>query len=143
MTKTMEQLARENEELKKALLTRDHFIELQKREISYLSQQVAFFKATQYNPKTEKWKGQPELFNEPELHASEEADEVEFEADGEKEASPKRSRPKRKPLPEAFKRVEEIIDLPDAEKTCAHTGAAFRKVGEEISEKLDIVPAVI
>ena len=120
-----------------------HFIELQKREISYLSQQVAFFKATQYNPKTEKWKGQPELFNEPELHASEEADEVEFEADGEKEASPKRSRPKRKPLPEAFKRVEEIIDLPDAEKTCAHTGAAFRKVGEEISEKLDIVPAVI
>ena len=143
MKKTIEQLARENEELKKALLSREHFIELQKREITYLSQQVAFFKATQYSPKTEKWKGQPELFNEAELNASEEANEVEFETDGETEPSPKRRRPKRKPLPEAFKRIEEILDLSEAEKTCAHTGLPFRKVGEEVSEKLDIVPAVI
>jgi transposase len=139
----MEQLVKENEELKRALLSRDHFIELQKREISYLSQQVTFFKATQYSPKTEKWKGQPELFNEAEFHASEEADEVEFETEGEKDTSPKRSRPKRKPLPEAFKRVDEILDLPETEKICSHTGLPFRKVGEEVSEKLDIVPAVI
>ncbi|RYZ89774.1 MAG: hypothetical protein EOP04_05915, partial [Proteobacteria bacterium] len=76
MMKTHEQLAKENEELKKALLSREHIIELQKREITYLSQQVAFFKATQYTPKTEKWKGQPELFNEAEFGASEEGEEI-------------------------------------------------------------------
>ena len=143
MKKTHEQLAAEIEELKKVLLSREHVIELQKREIGYLSQQVAFFKATQYTPKTEKWKGQPELFNEAELNASEEADEVVFETGSTDEASKKRRRPKRKPLPDTFKRIEEIIDLSEAEKICPHTGLPFRKVGEEVSEKLDIIPAVI
>ncbi|RYZ88910.1 MAG: hypothetical protein EOP04_08240 [Proteobacteria bacterium] len=96
-----------------------------KREIIYLSQQVAFFKATQYTPETEKGKGQPELFNEAELNVSEEADEVEFETGIEEESPRKRRRPKRKPLPEAFKRIEEIFDLSEAEKICLHTGLAF------------------
>lgn len=143
MAKSVEQLLQEIEELRIKARTDAHIIELQKREISYLSQQVAFFKATQYTPKTEKWKGQPELFNEAELDGSEEADEVEFEVATADEPSQKRRRPKRKPLPEALKRIEEIIDLPEGEKVCPHTGLPFRKVGEEISEKLDIIPAVI
>lgn len=136
MEKTKEQLAKENEELRFKLALRD-------REIEYLSQQVAFFNATKYAPKTEAWKNQPLLFNEAESIAVPEADEVEFEVSESEEKPTSRKRPKRKPLPDILKRVEEIHDLPEEKKFCAHTGLRFRKVGEEISEKLDIVPAVV
>lgn len=143
MTKTIEQLLKENEELKAKALSDSHLIALQKRDIEYLSQQVAFFKGTRYAPKSETWKGQPELFNEAEDKASDEAGEVEFEVRGENPKPSKKSRPIRKPLPESLKRVTEIIDLPEDQKICSHLKIPFRKVGEEVSEKLDIIPAVI
>lgn len=136
MEKTKQQLAVEIEELK-------YKVALQAREIEYLSQQVAFFNATKYAPKTEAWKNQPLLFNEAESTAEPEADEVEFEVTGSDANKTNRKRPKRKPLADVLKRIEEIHDLPDDKKFCSYTGIPFRKVGEEVSEKLDIVPAVI
>lgn len=47
----------------------------------------------------------------------------------------------RKPLPDIIPRVDRLIDLPEDQKFCPYSGAALRKVGEEISEQLDIVPA--
>lgn len=48
----------------------------------------------------------------------------------------------RKPLPDNLPRVEIVHDIDEQEKTC-HCGAELSRVGEEVSEKLDIIPAVI
>ena len=50
-----------------------------------------------------------------------------------------RKKPGRKPLDPALPRVERIIDLPEAGKTCA-CGAELTRIGEETSEKLHIIP---
>jgi len=46
----------------------------------------------------------------------------------------------RKPLPEDLPRIEVLHDLPEDEKQCA-CGAALSRIGEEICEKLDYIPA--
>ena len=48
----------------------------------------------------------------------------------------------RKPLPAALPRVEIVHDLDEQDKIC-HCGAELSRIGEEVSEKLDIIPAVI
>jgi transposase len=48
----------------------------------------------------------------------------------------------RKPLSANLERRERIIDIPGSEKTCA-CGAELTKIGEEISEKLVIIPMQI
>ena len=53
-----------------------------------------------------------------------------------------RKRPKRKPLPEHLPRVEVVHDIPEEEKTCA-CGVSLCRIGEEVSERLDIVPAKV
>lgn len=46
----------------------------------------------------------------------------------------------RKPLPEDLPRVEIVHDLPDEEKVCS-CGQELSRMGEEVSEQLDIIPA--
>ena len=53
-----------------------------------------------------------------------------------------RIRGKRAPLPDNLPRVDIVHDIDEQEKTC-HCGAALQRIGEEVSEKLDIIPAVI
>ena len=53
-----------------------------------------------------------------------------------------RKKPGRKPLPLELPRVEIIHDLPEEEKTCA-CGCALSRIGEEVSEQLDVVPAKV
>jgi len=48
----------------------------------------------------------------------------------------------RKPLPEHLPRVEVIHDLSEEEKTCA-CGCQMSKIGQEVCEKLDIIPAKV
>lgn len=145
MLKTHEQLAIENEELKLALAARDRLLHLKDGEIRHLEDLVAFFRGARFAPKTETHHpGQGFLFDEAETNQSDECEEVEFAVDGNSDDPNKgRKKPIRKPLPEVLKRIERIIDLPDEEKFCTHLGTAFRRVGEEVSEQLDIVPAVI
>jgi transposase len=52
----------------------------------------------------------------------------------------KRVRSGRKPLPADLPRVEVVHDIPENEKVCA-CGKALVKIGEEVAEKLDIIPA--
>ena len=49
----------------------------------------------------------------------------------------------RQPLPDHLPRLEVIHDLPEAERYCDHDGNSLRRIGEVISEQLDIVPATI
>jgi transposase len=55
-------------------------------------------------------------------------------------AAHKRKKKGRKPLPEDLPRIDIIHDLSDAEKQCA-CGAMLSRIGEEVSEKLDYIPA--
>jgi len=48
----------------------------------------------------------------------------------------------RKALPEDLPRVEVVHDLAEEEKTCS-CGCQLSRIGEEVSEKLDIIPARI
>lgn len=51
------------------------------------------------------------------------------------------ARGKRAPLPEGLPRVEQIIDLKN--KLCEKDGSELRCIGEEVSEKLEIIPAKV
>ena len=53
-----------------------------------------------------------------------------------------RKKPGRKPIDPHLRRVEEIIDIPDNEKSCA-CGNQLSKIGEETSERLEIIPQSI
>lgn len=71
---------------------------------------------------------------------------IESDADDPQEtiiiAEHKRIKRGRKPLPKDLPRVEIIHDIPEEEKMCA-CGAMLSRIGEEVSEKLDYVPAKI
>ncbi|QGP53383.1 Transposase [Piscirickettsia salmonis] len=51
-----------------------------------------------------------------------------------------RQRPKRKPLPEHLPRERIEHDLTEGDKVCA-CGCAMQRIGEEITEKLEVIPA--
>jgi transposase len=46
-------------------------------------------------------------------------------------------------LPDYIERVEVLHDLPEAEKICPHDGTALERIGEEVSEQLDVIPAKV
>jgi len=54
----------------------------------------------------------------------------------------RRKKPGRKPLPEHLPRVDVVHDIDEEEKICG-CGSQLERIGEEVSEKLDIIPAVI
>jgi transposase len=82
-------------------------------------------------------KQQP-LFNEEEEQPAIEKEETETQ----EVKSHTRKKPGRKPLDPNLRRVENIVDIPEEEKTCA-CGEEMTKIGEETSEKLEIVPQSI
>ena len=49
----------------------------------------------------------------------------------------------RKPLPDHLPRVREEHDIPDEEKVCPCCQGTLHRMGEEISEQLDIIPAKV
>ena len=54
-----------------------------------------------------------------------------------------KGRGKRQKLPESLPREEVIIDLADEDKICSEDGTQLKCIGEEVSERLDIIPAKI
>jgi transposase len=113
--------------------------------ISELEERIRLFQAMLFAPKSEKRavpdpaaQQQHSLFDEAEATV-----EISPEAQGIVQI-PAHARAKRgrRPLPAALPRVEVIHDLSEAEKICA-CGSALTRIGEEVSEKLDIIPAKI
>ena len=107
-----------------------------------LEEQIRLYRALLYGRKSEKDRGgdrgQLYLFNEAEETAA-----VPSEEERQKEitvTSHIRRRSGRRPLPEDLPREEVIHDLRDDEKVC-QCGSLLSRIGEEVSEKLDIVPA--
>lgn len=120
-------------------------IELDERyslRIEYLEERVRLLTKALFGRKSEKRPLESELrqlqlFNEAEALVAEIKKEEPIEV-----PAHKRQRPKRKPLPDDLPRVDEIHDIPEEQKICG-CGAGMSRIGEEVSEKLDIVPAKV
>jgi len=114
-------------------------------EVTILSEQVRFFKASVYARKTEKLSAgelrQMFLFDEAEAVVDGIAPE-DKESEGVTVAAHTRRKSGRKVLPESLPRVEVVHDLSEEEKHC-NCGHLMSRIGEDVSEKLDIIPARI
>jgi len=121
------------------------FAELQQNseaEIKLLQEEISILKHRLFGRKSEKLpagSGQLLLFNEAEAGTAEDSGAAPGNI-----AVPahERRRGCRKPLPENLPRVEALHDLTDEQKLCA-CGEQKSRIGEEVSEQLDIIPPKI
>ena len=108
-------------------------------EVSNLNDLVRLLRMQHFAPKSEVISSeQLHLFNEAEIAAVEDpvGDENKTEVKGHK-----RGKPKRKPFPDFIPREEVIIEIPEEDRKCPNDGHTMEPIGEEVSEKLDIIPA--
>ena len=128
---------------------RDAVIADREQLVAQLQEQVRLLKAWQFAAKAEKAKphlaeDQYSLFDEAELAAMNAVRELEAgeEAETTEVAGHSRCKRGRRPISDAYPRVDVVHDIPEEEKVCA-CGCALTRIGEETSEKLDIVPQKI
>jgi len=117
----------------------EQYLEYKKtqEQINYLTEMVRLLKNEIFGRKSEKLpvpdRHQMPIFGAPDTVPVPEPVEVEIEAHTRKKKG-------RKPLPADLPRVELIHDIPEEEKHCA-CGFELTRLGEEICEKLDFIPA--
>jgi len=124
--------------IRQQLLDRDARIEQQATRIRQLEQLIKSFQQQRFGSSSEKIP--PEqlgLFNEAEALAEEPAP-----TSTEVRAHTRHSRG-RPALPSELPREDVIHDLDEADKVCPRDGTALKRIGEEISEQLEIIPAVV
>lgn len=120
-------------------------IDLEERYISrieFLEERVRLLTKELFGSKSEK---RPPESEPRQLHLFNEAETLVAEKKKEEPTlvpAHTRQRPKRKPLPEDLPRVDDIRDIPEEKKICA-CGACKRCIGQEVSEKLDVVPSKV
>jgi len=136
MSKTPRTLPNDPEKLKRIIHETERRYE---KENELLREQIRLLQAQMFGKKSEKGLSdsgalQILLFDMPEPEVEEE-EEVEV-------PSHKRKKPGRKKLPDTLPRVEVVHDIDETEKLCG-CGEQLERIGEDVSEKLDIVPAVI
>jgi len=109
-------------------------------QIDYLQEQIRLLKNELFGRKTEKLP----VIDHHQLPLFDKANQIEAAEQPQKIVIARHSRKKtgRKPLPEDLPRVEVIHDLAEDEKTCA-CGSRLSRIGEEVCEKLDIIPAKV
>ena len=116
-------------------------IDAQAEELRTLREYIRLLKHQRFGRKSEQANDeQIWLFNEaeatfPDADPGEEADDSVFV-----EAHTRKKRG-RKPLPDWIPRVEILHDLPDEQKVCGEDGTALERIGEEVSEQLEFIPA--
>jgi transposase len=117
--------------------------------VAQLQEQVRLLKAWRFAAASEKAKprlgeDQYSLFDEAELAAmqAEAAPEADEEAETTEVAGHTRRKKGRRPISDAYQRVEVVHDIPEEDKVCP-CGCTRSRIGEEVSEKLDIVPQKI
>lgn len=129
--------------LKAFILEQQEQLARKDTQITTLREQLNLLIAKRFGPSSEKGdKQQLGLFNEAETALD--AEEVKSE-DVETLTVPShtRNKPGRKPLPDYIERVEVLHDLPEEEKVCPHDGTPLERIGEEVSEQLDVIPAKV
>lgn len=147
MKKTPTQLPDDIETLKRMLLERDKRIEKLERvnqkledKLQQLLEQFNLAQYKKFSPSSESYQGDGEVFNEAEQlvdEATEQAQEPALQS----EASEKQVKPRRPRIAAELPRVDVIHDITD--KTCACCGHALHRMGEEVSEHIEFIPAQI
>ena len=136
MTATTDNLPDDVEALKALVLK-------YKQQAESLQEKLNLILAKRFGPSSEKGERQQlGLFNEAEFAVEEEVEPETADASVTIPAHD-RKKPGRKPLPDYIERVEVLHDLPEAEKICPHDGTRLTRIGEEVSEQLDIIPAKV
>ena len=141
MEGNVETLLRENAQLRQENAELAHArSELSKR-VEILAEQIAWFKhrffARSSEALSEKDKRQLRLFDE--VESSRQADPGEDLQALIRIPQHTRGKARRRPLPEVLPREEVVIDIPEEQKRC-QCGAELVRIGEEVSEKLDVIP---
>ena len=114
------------------------------KKILSLEEMIRFLRNEIFGRKSEKRPVQSQpfqfpLFNEAESFAQD--PEKTLEPDPSiPVASHERKKTGRKPLPQALPRIEVIHDIDESQKQCA-CGCQLTRIGQEVCEKLDIIPA--
>ena len=111
-------------------------IEFLEERVKLLQKELFGRKSEKRTPDQDEGGRQLHLFNEAEALIEEKTQEPLTIAEH------TRQRPKRKPLPADLPRKDVIHDIDEAEKVCA-CGARLSRIGEDVCEKLDIIPAKI
>jgi transposase len=87
------------------------------------------------------------LFDEVEQEAKSFENSEEQESEASNKSDPKspsiKNRGKRKPLPDYIPRERRECDLADHEKKCSKHNLDLIKIGEEVTEKLELIPAQV
>ncbi|MDI7218777.1 IS66 family transposase [Leptospira santarosai] len=138
------------EELKRIIILENikyqEELRLQRLKESEHLDQIERLKIQLFGRKTEKWsqieKDQGFLFNEIESSLQEDSPEPEEESLFTPVKSHTRKKTGRKTFPDYFPRIAILHDIPEADKTCS-CGHTLSRIGEEKSEKLDIIPAKV
>jgi len=107
--------------------------------IQALTFELAYYKRIRFANKSEQFSSeQRELFEES-WNADTSALEAEVEQSGSSTPQPKRERAGRQPLPDHLPRIEHRHEPESC--TCGQCGKDLIKIGEDISEQLDVEPA--
>ncbi|MDI7219638.1 IS66 family transposase [Leptospira santarosai] len=131
---------------KNKILEYEEELRLQRLKEAEHLDQIERLKIQLFGRKTEKWsqieKDQGVLFNEIESSLQEDSPEPEEESLFTPVKSHTRKKTGRKPFPDYFPRIEMLHDISEIDKTCS-CGDTLTRIGEEKSEKLDIIPAKV
>ena len=122
--------------LKKLLAEQSKQLEQANARNQYLEEQFRLAQQKQFGQRAEGFDAQGDLFDE----AEDIVEQVEAE---QQDISYTRNKPKRKPLPKDLPREQIVHDIPELEKQCDCCGGELHKMGEDVSEKLDFVPAKV
>ncbi len=134
------------------LESKDSQLEAKDSQISELNQsyqtlleQFRLAQHHRFGRSSEASKYQGELFNEAEDLADVEDDASDIGTTPESEAVPLKTKekPKRKSLPKHLPRKRVVHDIDEAEKQCDCCGHQLQQMGEDVSEKLEFIPATI
>jgi transposase len=108
--------------------------------IQILEEYYRLSQLRQFGNRSEKFKGQGELFNEAECFEIPDEQETAKEPPAPSSSRQTTNNQKgRKPLPADLPRIKKIHDLADHEKQC-DCGCQLTEIGEEINEQFDVVP---
>ncbi|MGB5446158.1 MAG: IS66 family transposase [Psychromonas sp.] len=141
MKNKSKQLPTDIDTLHALLLEKDNEIGKLQSKLDSLIEQLRLARHQRFGTSSEKQNPQQgELFDEAESLVEE---EDALQTDVVTIPGYERKKAGRKPLPAHLPRIEVVHDLADDEKVCAYDGHALHKIGEEISEQLEIIPATI
>jgi transposase len=134
MQTELEMLRAENLKLQKLVLRKD-------KKFERLEEEIRLHLLKRFGRRSEEYVNplQPSLFNEIETEAEKPTESVDEVVVG----PYVKARDHRKALPEFLPRERIEHDLPEEEKFCTLHGQAMEKIGEDISEQLEIVPEQI